>query len=273
MRGVWRHVGAALVMVLLVGTTTLAAAQSEAGQAWIDAPLGFEVETVIPIRVVAHAADPTGVEEIRLDVNGETLAANAVSGETLETAEFLWTPTASGVYLLEAFGLGSGAWGEPGSVAVTVDLDDDATATTQATSPSTNSTTTASSSTTTSTPSVTTTPTTTSTTTPSTTTTTECALGVPTPTGPTGTQVLATVNLTWVYSGCALPEEFEVQVSKLSDFVRLEWQSGVSGQDQSTFVTVPDNCTTYYWRIRTYHLGIFGMWSNTASFLYQGGRC
>jgi hypothetical protein len=46
----------------------------------------------------------------------------------------------------------------------------------------------------------------------------------------------------------------------------------VAGDQRSTSVSVGADCTTYYWRIRTFDLGSQGPWSSAASFFIQTGR-
>ncbi len=288
-----RRLASLPIAALLVLTGQLAQAQDGGGKVWIDQPLGAVVITWTPVTVTAHATHPAGVTEVRLAVDGGTVAAVAAGGEMLETVEMSWAPPGSGVYLIEVSGFGGGEWGSPGSVVVTVDLGETevttttapsttttprATTTTSATTTTTTPRTTTSTTTTTTTPRTTTTSTTTSTTTttttPRTTTTTStttCNLGTPSPAGVSGTGTFSP-TVSWSYSACREPEEFEIQVSRTTDFLRLEWEGLAAGDQRSTTVGVGADCTTYYWRIRTYDLGSYGPWSGVSSFFVQTGR-
>ncbi len=274
-----RRLASLPIAALLVLTGQLAQAQDGGGEVWIDQPLGAVVITWTPVTVTAHATHPAGVTKVRLAVDGGTVAEVAAGGETLETVEMSWAPPGSGVYLLEVSGFGGGEWGIPGSVVVTVDLGETEVITTSASTTTTpRATTTTTSTTTTTTPRTTTTSTTTSTTTTTTTTapttttsTTTCNLGTPSPAGVSGTGTFSP-TVSWFYSACREPEEFEIQVSRTTDFLRLEWEGLAAGDQRSTTVDVPADCTTYYWRIRTYDLGSYGPWSGVASFSVQTGR-
>ncbi len=263
----WMRTPALLAMIMLLVTMAAwARAADHGGTAWIDQPLGWVPITSVPVTVTAHATHPSGVDEVRLDVDGETVANHGAGGETLETVEFSWNPPGAGTYLLEVFGATQGEWGEPGSVIVTVVGDETAPTTTSTTSTTTPRSTT---STTTSTTSTTTTTTTTTTST-TTTTTTVCGLGVPSPAGVSGTDTYFP-TVSWSYNGCREPEEFEIQVSRTPEILRPE-STWASGDSRSSSVSVSANCTWYYWRIRTYDLGSYGPWSGTSSFYVQVGR-
>jgi len=286
-----RRLAALPIVGLLVATGSWALAQSAGGKGWIDQPLGSVIITSTPVAVTAHLTHPAGVTEARLVVNGEEIEQKPAGGETLETVEFSWEPPGSGEYLLEVFGFGGGGWGFPGSVLVIVVLDGETTTTTIIDSTTTTaSTTTTKPATTTTKPSTTTTKPSTTTTKPSTTTTsssstttssttttvpttttTLCELGVPSPSGESGTNTL-NPTLYWSYPGCQEPEEFEIQVSRDAGFLRSEWLGSAGDYERSVQVSVGANCTTYYWRIRTYDLGSYGPWSSASSFFIQTGR-
>jgi hypothetical protein len=187
-----RRLAAASVMALLLGSGVALAQAAPDGRAWVDAPLGWVLINSVPVEVVGHAADPDLVIEMRLDVDGVTVASTVPEGfgQGLATASFEWTPEASGVHVLEVFGRDtSGEWGVPGRVRVRVELESPTTTTTTprttTTIRSTTTTTRASISTTTA-PTTTTLPTTTTTERP-TTTTTEPVRSTTTTTLPTTT--------------------------------------------------------------------------------------
>lgn len=273
-----RRLAAVSVLLTLGGLSSFALAQAGGAKGWIDQPLAASVITSTPVKVTAHLTHPAGVTEARLVANGADVDQKSAGGETLETVEFLWQPPGPGEYLLEVFGFGGGGWGTPGSVLVIVaagessSTTDSTIGTTTTTTTGTSTTTRPTSTTTTTTPTSTTRPTTTtSTTTTSTTTTTVCSLGVPSIRGATGTDSL-TPTLSWSYGACQEPEQFEVHVSRSSDFARLEW-SGAAGEfSRSVVASVGSDCTSYYWRVRTYHFGDFGSWSSTGSFFVQTVR-
>lgn len=60
-----------------------------------------------------------------------------------------------------------------------------------------------------------------------------------------------------------------MQVSRTRDFLRLETFGLVPGSDRSAQMTVTANCTTYYWRVRTYDAGSYGPWSAVGDFFVQ----
>lgn len=259
-----RRLSAIPIVALLMGVGSLALAQDGQGKAWIDQPLGFEVITSVPVRVTAHATHPSGVSGISLWIDGQMVSSVETEGANLETAIFEWNPPGSGTYLLEVEGNSGEGAGVPGAVEVVVDLGDLFSSTTTVGE----STTEAPSSTA---PGVTTTtskPTTTTTKPTTTTTTTVCDLGVPAPSSVSGTGTMSP-TLSWSYGGCREPEEFEVQVSRTPDFLRLESFGLAPGSVRSAQMTVTANCTTYYWRVRTYDAGSHGSWSAIGSFFVQ----
>jgi hypothetical protein len=261
-----RRLAALSVVVPLVALGSLALAQSGGGRGWIDQPLASVVITSAPVAVTAHLTHPAGVTEARLVVNGADVEQKPAGGETLETLQFSWVPPEAGEYLLEVFGFGGGQWGTPGAVLVNVQVGGEISATTDSTAgtESTNTTMTLSSTTTTR-PGTSTTTTRPSTTT---TTTTPCSLGVPSPRGVSDADSFDP-TLWWTYSGCQEPEGFEIQVSRSTDFTRLEWSGATGGSAGSVVASVGSDCTTYFWRVRTYHLGDYGSWSSTGSFFIQ----
>lgn len=280
-----RRIASLTIVFLLTMGASIALAQNKTANAWIDQPLAWKIITEVPVQITAHLAHPDGVTNARLDVDGQAQQEVDLGGATLERASFEWVPPGSGTYLLEVRGRGGGEWGPPAVVEVTVVLGTPSpTSSTTSTAPQTS--TTAASSTTTirptttqatttttiATTSTTSTPSSTTTAAPTTTTTTtSCDLGVPRPTGATGTSTL-TPAVEWSYDGCREPDQFELQVSRTSDFLRLEWSGSTTGNARTAEVSVGANCTTYFWRIRTYDSRSAGPWSAIAFFFVQTTR-
>lgn len=277
-----RLLGGLAVLALVVGSTTWALASGASGvRVWVDQPMDDVVIVKTPVVVTAHLGDSSGVDAARLAVDGVVVATLQLGNQTLETAVFEWAPTSPGLHLLEVSGHTGGEWGSPASVVVSVGETtapttviasttttvDEATTT----SVSRSTTTTTKSMTTTTKPATSTSTPATSIPTTSTSTTTSCGLGVLSPGAVSGVNTL-TPTLRWGYTGCREPDGFEIQVSRTSDFARLEWQGSTSGSSRSAQVAVGANCVTYYWRIRIYDNRVDGSWSGVSPFFVQIGR-
>ncbi|MCZ7533639.1 MAG: hypothetical protein M5U23_09565 [Acidimicrobiia bacterium] len=243
----------AIALAALVGVSVLAiavlsvAASPSSSKAWIDQPLTGSVFTHPTVDVIAHAADPVGVKAMSLTVSGQVVEVMDLAEEKLQTATFAWTAPSSGVYVLEVAGQNTeGVWGASSAVQITIDLGDSTTTTTAVEA---------------------------TTTVPSTT-TTSCNLGVPTPTDITDTSTL-TPTLHWTYDGCQIPESFDVELSKIPGFERLEWSDQAPGTERELQVTIGEFCTTYYWRVRTSasDTATAGPWSSVADFVIAPNRC
>ena len=82
---------------------------SIAVKTWLDAPLNNDHIPLAPYNMVFHASSKNMVIGFRVKVNGAQLtttapiAFNTVGTETLSYGEFLWTPPAPGIYLIEIF--------------------------------------------------------------------------------------------------------------------------------------------------------------------------
>jgi hypothetical protein len=266
---------AAVMAPMLLAAVALAQTSESESAAWIDAPLGFASLPFAPVEVVAHATDPAGVVQLRLEVDGSVVSETPAdpAGDRLAVGRFLWVPAAPGVFELAVRGRPEGGdWGPAGTVEVVVVGDGTASVTTVATTSTTRpvttstirvSTTTTRPVTTTSTRATTTTSIST-TTTSSSTTTTLCALGLPSPAG-SSVSAAGSATLIWSYSGCREPEQFELQVSRDASFARVEYGPvGVGGERSVT--TPPLECGTWFWRVRTYDSGDIGPWSGASSF-------
>jgi len=277
---------------LLTGSITVSAAR-----VWIDDPLPESVHPVAPVQIVAHAFDEAGVASVTFSVDGDVIAeiTPAGAGNRFVTVRAQWDPPGPGIYLLQVRGLAPDETGgaaasavieiegppPPSTTTTVAPATTQPTTTTQpatttsTTSTSTTTTTTSTTSTTTTTTSTSTTTTSTSTTTTSTTapttTTTSCDLGVPTPTGPSGTVTNPSPTLTWSYNGCREPMEFEIQVSRDSTFTRVEYP-GMAPGDVRSFPVGPLACDTWYWQIRTLDPDT-GPFSGVASFTVAGPDC
>jgi len=93
---------AGLIALALAGC---AGAPGSAGpQAWIDAPQHNSTHPVAPMDIVMHAADPGGVAEVELSVNGEVLSRRPPDNTSsrLVTQHVAWDPSAPGTYVLTA---------------------------------------------------------------------------------------------------------------------------------------------------------------------------
>ncbi len=268
----------AVALLAFTGVGAALAQSVQTGDAWIDSPLPGSVLPLGPVAVIAHTADSTGIVTGRLDVNGVTVATVEPSNlwGTLADLRFEWVPTDPGFYELAVYGQArNGTWTPPGLTRVEIVGSGPASTTTTSTTrppttTTTRPTTTTLPTTTTVPPTTTLPPTTTTTTTIATTTTTRCVIGIPSPTGPSEVQRSKTVLLSWTYSGCAV-EEFEIQLSREPGFARIEQTGAAGGELRSLPVTLPD-CGTWYWRIRTYDLGVAGPWSGPGSFSVDTGR-
>lgn len=277
-----RRVTALVTVAGLVVVGAVRAAPAADGQAWIDAPLSGTVVGPAAVEVVAHATDPDGVAEVRLDVDGVTVASVVPpdAGEPLVTASLAWTPAEPGLHRLEVFGRDrSGEWGSPGRVRVSVDLGDGSTTTTSVATTTVTTTLVPDPTTTLPTRPGTTMPTTTAppvttSTVPRTTVppaTTVCAVGEPTPSGAAGTDTL-TPRLSWTYAGCREPAQFDVQVSRDAGFARVETSGSVGGGSRTWTSDPLSDCTSYFWRVRADDGGSPGPWSSAASFTVQTVR-
>jgi hypothetical protein len=271
----------------------------QSARSWIDAPLSGTVVVVAPVEVVAHATDPDGVQEVRLDVDG-VMEASVIPeqvGATFVIARFVWTPTSDGLHRLDVQARDSaGGWGAAATTRVTVELAvtgpttqpsttiPTATTTTSTVPgpttsrppPTTTPRTTVPTPTTRPAPTTTTRPAPTTTTRPAPTTTvpattTVCALGTPSPAGASRTDTLSPI-LSWSYRGCREPAQFLLQVSRDPGFARIEQSGAVSGSARSWTAGPLTDCITFYWRITTSDGGATGAWVSGGSFTIQTTR-
>ena len=262
-----------LVVAAIAGllTTSISVIPSPA-RAWIDDPLPGAVLDVGSVEIVAHAFDPAGVATVVISVDGDPIAevSPAAPGDRFVIVRTQWDPPGPGTYLLRAQGRSTG--GDAGAAAsAVIEIEGTAPSTTTTTTavPSPTTTTAPPSTTTTQPPTTTTTqPPITTTTSTSTTTTTSCDLGMPAPTGPTGSVSTPSPTLTWSYNGCREPFDFEIQVSRDSTFTRVELDVNAPGTVRNLAVG-PLSCDTWFWRIRTLDVDT-GPFSGVVSFTVIG---
>jgi hypothetical protein len=71
--------------------------------AWIDAPLDGSTFPVTPLDVISHAADPSGITQFELRVNGALVSSDASpdTKSALATISQSWSPAAPGDYTLQ----------------------------------------------------------------------------------------------------------------------------------------------------------------------------
>jgi hypothetical protein len=109
-----RWAGVCGLTLLLLGCNRPAAGSTAYPLAWIDSPLHQSSHPVAPMDLVLHAADPAGVAEIEVSVNGQVLDTIAPDDPSapLSTIHVAWNPTAPGEYELTARAQDhSGTWG------------------------------------------------------------------------------------------------------------------------------------------------------------------
>ena len=94
---------------------------------WIDAPLDASSLPLAQVEIISHSADPFGVTQMELSVNGKPVrvdpAGGAGSQKLFVTTRQLWNPTAAGNYTLLVRAQNTyGVWGDPAQVVVTIGL-------------------------------------------------------------------------------------------------------------------------------------------------------
>jgi Ig-like domain from next to BRCA1 gene/Bacterial Ig domain len=92
-------------------------------QAWIDAPQHNSTHPLAPMEIVLHAADPGGVAEVELSINGEVLSRKPPqdTGAALTMMKVQWDPLVAGDYVLSARAQNhGGAWGTSMTTKITL---------------------------------------------------------------------------------------------------------------------------------------------------------
>ncbi|MEW6404529.1 MAG: Ig-like domain-containing protein [Chloroflexota bacterium] len=119
--------GCLTFLMMLILLTSCGGAPSGGTSAWIDVPLdGLNLSSLQPINIEGYASSPGGVSRVEVWVNGtltNTITDLTVEG-TLSRFHTSWTPTASGVYVIQAIAIGTdGSSSEPDSARVTFGVD------------------------------------------------------------------------------------------------------------------------------------------------------
>lgn len=264
-------------------------------RAWFDEPLDGSYYDAGPVAVVAHAADPDGVVEVVLAVDGKVTATLDAGGEQLVEVHFDWDPPGDGTYELRVVGVDNqDQETQPDTVIVHIGEDpsevalEDLTTTTQtdvtdttggestttsdADPATTGITPTSMASTSSTRPGSTTTLGSTTTTRPTTTTTAATTTTAPCPGTVTnsspasGASVSSNPTLTWGYSGCPVAG-FVVQVTRDANFARIDQETFIDWPDRSAVADAScslHGSSTWYWRVRTE--GPAGGFSRATSF-------
>lgn len=114
-------------LILLTGCTLpqekVEVSYSDAPLAWIDAPLDGTQFPLGPIEIITHASAPDEVALIQLQVNQQIMTEKSPDEVTdgLALANFVWTPTEPGEYLLTvAAREADGVWGPYASAVIQV---------------------------------------------------------------------------------------------------------------------------------------------------------
>lgn len=98
-------------------------------QTWIDAPLPNSTIPKLPYKLMFHGASASGITEFEVLVNGvsttKVLPSSADINGTLFLGEFMWTPTAPGLFLIEVKAIGNEGESSSDQVYVTVRGDEE----------------------------------------------------------------------------------------------------------------------------------------------------
>jgi hypothetical protein len=95
--------------------------------AWIDVPLDGSVLAVAPLDVMSHAADPSGITQFELRVNGAVISTDASpdTKSTLATISQTWSPAAPGDYTVQVRAENpAGTWSDYATVNVRIGFPD-----------------------------------------------------------------------------------------------------------------------------------------------------
>jgi hypothetical protein len=113
------------ILIVLMALMTACGPNSPASgpQSWFDAPLANSILPMGAVQVTSHAADPGGVSQMELSINGAVIDTSPSSntGDTLVTFNQTWLPSGPGNYTLQVRARStSGIWGGYTSEQVTV---------------------------------------------------------------------------------------------------------------------------------------------------------
>ena len=113
-----------LLMVLIALMTACGPNSPSSGpQSWIDTPLDNSILPMGAVQVISHAADPGGLSQMELSVNGVVVGASPSSNtsDNLVTFNQTWSPSGPGNYTLQVRARNNGGvWGGYASEQVTV---------------------------------------------------------------------------------------------------------------------------------------------------------
>ena len=113
-----------LLMVLITLMTACGPNSPSSGpQSWIDTPLDNSILPMGTVQVISHAADPGGLSQMELSVNGVVVGASPSSNtsDNLVTFNQTWSPSGPGNYTLQVRARNNGGvWGGYASEQVTV---------------------------------------------------------------------------------------------------------------------------------------------------------
>jgi hypothetical protein len=114
-----------LILIVLMALMTACGPNSPSSgpQSWFDAPLDNSILPMSAVQVTSHAADPGGLSQMELSVNGAVVDTSPSSNtsDNLVTFNQTWTPPRPGNYTLQIRAQNSnGDWGGYASEQVTV---------------------------------------------------------------------------------------------------------------------------------------------------------
>src|SRR5512146_1786188 len=110
-----------LAVILTLSFLTSCGSKTPAGgtSAWIDVPVdGLTLSSLQSIKIEGHASSPGGISRVEVWVNGtltNTITDLTAEG-TLSSFHTEWTPTAFGIYVIQAIAFGTdGTTSQPDS--------------------------------------------------------------------------------------------------------------------------------------------------------------
>jgi uncharacterized protein YraI len=117
-----KHSSLFVILCLLMAQFLSACGAGPAGpQVWIDKPLDHTIAPPSPLSILAHASDSNGVASIEFYANGQLLTSVGAGGGRLGSAQYEWTPSDPGEYLIGVRGINNnGAAGDLATSWVTI---------------------------------------------------------------------------------------------------------------------------------------------------------